>query len=75
MSYACCGVSNHLHPERWWLMKVTSNKTAPCYWPFVLGIHQWPVDSQMACDAESVSIVWRHYGRSDKKEAPQNIPI
>ena len=34
------------------------------FWPFVWGIDWWQVDlpAQMASDAESISISWRHYG-------------
>ena len=46
------------------------NHQSPRHWPFVRGIHRWPVNSpvtgefpaQRASKAEKASIWWRHHG-------------
>ena len=45
-SHQCHGISNHWNCLFNSLFRLTANvKKAPNYWPFVRGIHRWPVDS------------------------------
>ena len=65
--YLCKTVSNHrsFHClfHRMFLEYVKVNIKTPPYWPFVGGIHRWPVVSphKVASNAPNVSMSWRHH--------------
>ena len=68
MSHEHHGISNHCQLDCLFnsLLMCTTNKTwkHSYHWPFVRGIHWWPVDSPHKGPVMCRALSWRHHGSS-----------